>query len=62
MTPEPEPEPEPELVVVELKPEPGVEEEPCAVGHVEKCPSPTPADPAPTIQEDSRVRDGSALH
>ncbi|KAK6475719.1 ras GTPase-activating protein-binding protein 1-like [Huso huso] len=55
VTPEPEPEPEPELIVEELKPEPGVEEEPCAVEHVEKCPSPTPADPAPTIQEDSRV-------
>ncbi|MGH0130277.1 UNVERIFIED_CONTAM: hypothetical protein FKN15_057037 [Acipenser sinensis] len=56
VTPEPEPEPEPELVVVELKPEPGVEEEPCAVEHVEKCPSPAPADPAPTIQEDSRSK------
>uniref|UniRef100_A0A8D0GBI3 Ras GTPase-activating protein-binding protein 1 n=1 Tax=Sphenodon punctatus TaxID=8508 RepID=A0A8D0GBI3_SPHPU len=52
--PEQEPEPEPEPEVQEEKSEP-VLEETAAEETVEKSPSPVPADPAPTVQEDSRT-------
>lgn len=51
---EPEPEQEPEPEAQEEKPEP-VLEETTPEETVEKSPSPVPADPAPVVQEDSRV-------
>lgn len=60
--PEPEPEQEPEPEVHEEKSEPVLEES-APEETVEKSPSPAPADPAPAVQEDSRVMtvDGSFL-
>jgi len=60
--PEPEPEQEPEPEVQEEKSEPVLEES-APEETVEKSPSPAPADPAPAVQEDSRVmtEDGSVL-
>ena len=52
--PEPEPEQEPEPEVQEEKSEPVLEES-APEEIVEKSPSPAPADPAPAVQEDSRV-------
>ncbi|MBN3307921.1 ras GTPase-activating protein-binding protein 1 isoform X2 [Amia ocellicauda] len=54
VTPEPEPEPEPEPAVEELKREVVTEQEPHTEEQVDKCPSPTPADPAPVIPEENR--------
>lgn len=52
--PEPEPEQEAEPEVQEEKSEPVLEES-AQEETVEKSPSPAPADPAPAVQEDSRV-------
>lgn len=52
--PEPEPEQEPEPEVQEEKSEPVLEES-APEETAEKSPSPAPADPAPAVQEDSRV-------
>lgn len=52
--PEAEPEQEPEPEVQEEKSEPVLEES-APEETVEKSPSPAPADPAPAVQEDSRV-------
>lgn len=52
--PEPEPEQEPEPEAQEEKSEPVLEES-APEETVEKSPSPAPADPAPAVQEDSRV-------
>lgn len=51
---EPEPEQEPEPEAQEEKAEPALEEA-APEETVEKSPSPVPVDPAPVVQEDSRV-------
>lgn len=61
VTPEPQPEPEEEVesepVAVELKQEPVSQSETHAEEKTQRAPpSPTPADTAPTMPEDSRVR------
>lgn len=61
VTPEPQPEPEaevePEPAAVELKPEPVSEPEVHIEEKIQRSPpSPTPADTAPAMPEDNRVR------